>query len=97
MKFNECMKCSTEFLFSRAVCPECGSEDIATTDVKNGKAVEVVHLIATPAPFPDEYSVVLFQTPNGTRGFCRTTAPISKGQDIEITGDEYGPLCNPRN
>ena len=95
MKFNECRECSTEFLFSRASCPKCGSEELHTVDVEKGKALEVVPLIATPSPFPDEYSIVLFQTPKGSRGFCRTTEKISKGQEIRISVDEYGPVCHP--
>lgn len=94
MKFNKCQDCSAEFLFKRAKCPECSSSSLQQIEVVEGKALETVHLIATPNPFPDDYSVVMFETSGGARGFCRTTQDIKKGNKVSITEDEFGPVCS---
>lgn len=95
MEFSKCIKCSGEFLFRRALCPKCGSSEFATVDVTAAKALDSVHLIVTPEPFPDEYSVVLFQTDAGTKGFCRTTSEVKNGDRLKINMDENGPVCEP--
>lgn len=93
MIFNKCSECSTEFLAKRSSCPNCRSGNISMVDIANGKALESVHLIATPDPFPDEYSIILFETPGGARGFCRTPDEVTAGDQLAITKDESGPVC----
>lgn len=93
MIFNKCSECSTEFLAKRSACPNCGSGNISKVDINEGKAVESVHLIATPHPFPDEYSIILFETPGGARGFCRTTDDVAFGEPVVVSLDEHGPVC----
>lgn len=95
MKISKCMKCSGEFVFSRAVCPKCGSMDFSRVEVDRAMALDSVHLIATPEPFPDDYSVVLFEIGSGARGFCRTTSDVKRGDRLKIEMDEYGPVCGP--
>lgn len=95
MNFNKCNDCGTEFLFSRAFCPKCHSGNLASIEVTSGKVLESVHLIATPDPFPDDYSVVLFETGSGARAFCRTNAELKRGDSVSVTVDEYGPVCSP--
>ena len=95
MEFFKCTKCSEEYVFRRAVCHKCGSEEFTGVDITQGTAIDSVHLIATPEPMPDDYSVVMFQTPNGARGFCRTVSEIKRGDRIRINVDEYGPVCEP--
>lgn len=95
MIFNKCQECSAEFLFKRAKCPECHSSELEQIDVNEGKALYSVHLIATPNPFPDDYSVVLFETTGGARGFCRTTQDLKEGDKVSIIEDEFGPVCSP--
>lgn len=94
MMFHKCPNCSAEFLFGRAACPNCHSTKLEKTEVNTGKVVETVHLIATPDPFPDEYSIVLFETENGARGFCRTDAQLQTGDSIVLKEDEFGPVCS---
>lgn len=94
MKFNKCLECSTEYVFKRVTCPNCHSQKLEQLEVVKGKAVDSVHLIATPSPFPDEYSIVLFETPGGARGFCRTLHELKSGDNISITEDEFGPVCS---
>ncbi len=94
MLFNKCQKCSAEFLFKRGVCPECHSSEIKQIEVAEGKVLDSVHLIATPSPFPDAYSIVLFETPGGARGFCRTEQQFSSGEKVAISEDEFGPVCS---
>ena len=95
MELYRCSKCSSEYVFRRAVCPKCGSKGFESVEVKNVVALDSVHLIATPEPFPDDYSVVMFQTDNGARGFCRTTSDVKRGDRLRIGMDENGPVCEP--
>lgn len=95
MNFNKCAKCFSEYVFKRAVCPKCGSKEFSLVDITTGRALDSVHLIATPDPFPDDYSVVLFETGSGARGFCRTTSEIKAGEALRISMDENGPVCEP--
>lgn len=97
MIFHRCSRCSEEFLMKRPFCPKCGSGEIAEVEVDEGKVVEEVHLIATPDPFPDEYTVVLFQTPGGAKGFCRTVDQVAPGDGVSIAVDEFGPVCSRKN
>ncbi len=94
MKFNKCQDCSTEFIFKRSDCPKCHSSKIQETEIVEGKALDAVHLIATPNPFPDDYSIIMFETSGGARGFCRTTEELNRGDNVSITEDEFGPVCN---
>lgn len=93
MEINMCRKCSSEFLFKRCVCPKCGSREFVKTDVTEATALDFVHLIATPEPFPEDYTVVLFRTDNGGMGFCRTSAELNRGDRIKLLMDELGPVC----
>ena len=95
MEINICTKCSSEFTFKRAVCPKCGSRELSKKEIGHATVLDCVHLIATPEPFPDDYSVVMFQTGDGTRGFCRTTYELKSGDGVRIRSDEYGPVCEP--
>ena len=95
MEFQKCSKCSSEFAFGRAVCPRCGSKEFSMANVTGAVALDSVKLIATPEPFPDGYSVVLFQAESGAKGFCRTNSEIRKGDRLKIGMDEYGPVCVP--
>lgn len=93
MIFNRCSDCSTEFLAKRSSCPNCRSGNISKVDISQGVALESVHLIATPHPFPDEYSIILFETAGEARGFCRTVDEIAAGDPVVVTQDEHGPVC----
>ncbi len=95
MELNRCAKCSEEFVFKRAVCPKCGSQEFTKALVTGAVALDSVHLIATPEPFPDDYSVVLFEAQGGARGFCRTTFEVKRGDRLKIKDDENGPVCEP--
>lgn len=95
MELYRCSKCSSEYVFRRAVCPKCGSKGFDSVEVKSAVALDSVHLIATPEPFPDDYSVVMFQSGNGARGFCRTTSDVKRGDRLRIGMDENGPVCEP--
>lgn len=67
---------------------------MSQVDISKGSAIDSVHLIATPSPFPDEYDIVMFKTEGGSIGFCRSTEQIGPGDSLEITADEFGPLCS---
>ncbi len=95
MELYRCVKCSVEFVFRRAVCPKCGSRDFTRSAVEVAIALDSVHLIATPEPFPDDYSIVLFQAESGAKGFCRTTSEVKRGDRLKIKNDDYGPTCEP--
>lgn len=95
MELYRCGSCSGEYVFRRAVCPKCGSKNFNPVEVNSGVALDSVHLIATPEPFPDDYSVVLFQTDAGAKGFCRATSEVKRGDRIRIGMDENGPVCAP--
>lgn len=93
MKFNMCSDCLTEFLFERSSCPKCHSKNIKSEEINNGEVVDVVSLIATPFPYPDQYKIVMFTTPRGATGFCRTANDVERGDKIRIYDDELGPVC----
>ncbi len=93
MIFYRCASCSREYVFRRSKCPKCGSKDFSAVEITSATALDSVHLIATPEPFPDEYDVVLFQTESGSRGFCRATSQIKRGDKLKIRTDEVGILC----
>lgn len=93
MEFQKCLVCGTEYLFRRRRCTECGSEEFRAVEETKCTVVDSVSLIATPDPFPDQYSIVLFRTESGGRGFCRSEEALESGTSVELKKDEYGPVC----
>lgn len=93
MEFRKCVECGTEYLFPRRRCSGCGSEDFEKIPALNGVVEDSVHLIATPEPFPEEYSIILFRTEGGGKGFCRSDTDIEPGTGIAVTEDDSGPVC----
>ena len=95
MEFNKCLKCSQEYMFKRAVCSKCGSDRFTTINVETATVIDSVHLIATPEQLPDEYNVVLFLTPGGGKGFCRSSMALKSGDTVHLRQDEVGSVCEP--
>lgn len=95
MKFNLCSDCLTEFLFERISCPKCHSKNIRVEKIDHGEVVDEVSLVATPLSFPDQYKVVLFKTPKGATGFCRSIYDVKRGDWVRVDEDDLGPFCRP--
>lgn len=93
MKFYRCSSCSSEYVFNRAACQKCHSSRLEAFEVTEATALESIHLVATPEPYPEDYSVVMFEIGSGAKGFCRTTDAVRPGEKVKITVDEYGPVC----
>ncbi len=93
MNINLCKHCGKKFVVKRAICPNCGNEDIEQITVSKGKVVESVDLIASPDPFPEKYSIILVESTEGVRLFCRSQESIPSGTEVEISVDALGPVC----
>lgn len=93
MDFYHCSGCGIEFIYRRGLCPNCHSREFVTAMVSEGIVLESVRLIATPDPFPDQYSIIMFKTSGGARGFCRTSEELDAGTEITLEEDEFGPVC----
>ncbi len=93
MEFQKCAGCGALYLFRRRRCPECRTKEFSAVDEVNCTVVDTVPLIATPDPFPDKYSIVLFRTEGGGKGFCRTEEPLEPGTSVQLKLDQYGPVC----
>lgn len=93
MEFQKCARCGTEFLFRRSRCAQCRSEEFHPVEHARCTVVDSLHLIATPDPFPDQYSLILFRTENGGKGFCRTDEVLEAGMEVDLSRDEFGPVC----
>lgn len=93
MKISRCGNCDAKFLVGRVFCPSCKSDAIEMIDLLEGKVIEIVSLVATPEPFPDNYSIAMIDA-NGIVLFARTDESLKKGDSVGITEDEFGPICN---
>jgi len=92
MLFKFCSKCNLDFPGSLLNCPKCGLP-LSGKDVHEGWCILSVELNSTPDTFPETYYVVFFRTPDGGRGFCRSSTDIPVGEKILLSEDQFGQIC----
>ncbi|MDS0257436.1 hypothetical protein ApAK_07130 [Thermoplasmatales archaeon AK] len=93
MNYHSCEDCGEKFLVDRAFCPRCHSERIQKRQIETGRVISVVHLVATPEPYPDQYSLVLAEA-EGVKFFCRSTDKVARGDPVKLSDTDDGLICS---